>query len=66
MFVNNFQRNSGGLAVYVKSHIDNIKIRDDLNKSLDHIKTLFLEFKQGTMQDTSIWTWTFDQSVEFF
>ena len=48
MFVNNFQRNSGGLAVYVKNNIDNIKIRNDLNKSLDHIETLFLEFKRGT------------------
>ena len=44
MFTSNFQRNSGGVALYVHSNIKNIKERPDLSFKLSFLECLFIEF----------------------
>ena len=41
----NNNRQSGGLIIYVKNEFNNFEIRNDLNRKLDHIETLFTEIK---------------------
>ena len=42
-FALNNKRNSGGVAIYVKNNLSNIKVRSDLSRKTDHLECLFLE-----------------------
>ena len=45
LFTNNFQRNSGGIAMFIKDCFTNVTIRNDLNRSVHYLESLFVEIK---------------------
>ena len=47
----NNSRQSGGLIIYIKNRFNNFETRNDLNRKLDYIETLFTEIK---LDDRSI------------
>ena len=47
MFLNNFNRRSGGITMYIKDKFKNVTLREDLNKSDRNLESLFLEFDNG-------------------